>query len=97
MVEVEPGLYSILIDGQSFEVRAPDSDVEIEDPRDPRTSGPTAGLEGQTNRERSNARQSRARTGGRRRRVERGQGLVVIEAMKMQNEMKSPKPGRSSR
>jgi biotin carboxyl carrier protein len=26
--------------------------------------------------------------------VERGQGLVVIEAMKMQNEMKSPKQGR---
>ena len=26
--------------------------------------------------------------------VESGQGVVVIEAMKMQNEMKSPKPGR---
>jgi biotin carboxyl carrier protein len=26
--------------------------------------------------------------------VEQGQGLVVVEAMKMQNEMKSPKPGR---
>jgi biotin carboxyl carrier protein len=26
--------------------------------------------------------------------VERGQGLVVIEAMKMQNELKSPKAGR---
>ena len=25
--------------------------------------------------------------------VERGQGLVVIEAMKMQNELKSPKQG----
>ena len=25
--------------------------------------------------------------------VEEGQGLVVVEAMKMQNEMKSPKPG----
>ena len=25
--------------------------------------------------------------------VDHGQGLVVIEAMKMQNEMKSPKPG----
>ena len=28
--------------------------------------------------------------------VERGQGLVVIEAMKMQNELKSPKAGRVS-
>jgi biotin carboxyl carrier protein len=26
--------------------------------------------------------------------VEEGQGVVVIEAMKMQNELKSPKPGR---
>jgi biotin carboxyl carrier protein len=26
--------------------------------------------------------------------VELGQGLVVVEAMKMQNEMKSPKAGR---
>ena len=26
--------------------------------------------------------------------VEAGQGLVVVEAMKMQNEMKSPKAGR---
>jgi biotin carboxyl carrier protein len=26
--------------------------------------------------------------------VEQGQGLVVIEAMKMQNELKSPKAGR---
>ncbi len=26
--------------------------------------------------------------------VEAGQGLIVVEAMKMQNEMKSPKAGR---
>ena len=26
--------------------------------------------------------------------VQEGQGLVVVEAMKMQNEMKSPKAGR---
>lgn len=29
--------------------------------------------------------------------VEAGQGLVVVEAMKMQNEIKSPKPGRVAR
>jgi biotin carboxyl carrier protein len=29
--------------------------------------------------------------------VEAQQGLVVIEAMKMQNELKSPKPGRVAR
>ena len=38
VVEVEPGVYSILIDGQSFEVRASETGVEIEDPRDSRTS-----------------------------------------------------------
>ena len=27
-------------------------------------------------------------------RVETGQGIVVVEAMKMQNEMKAPKSGR---
>jgi biotin carboxyl carrier protein len=29
--------------------------------------------------------------------VEAGQGLVVVEAMKMQNEMKAPKSGRVAR
>ncbi len=29
--------------------------------------------------------------------VEAGQGLIVVEAMKMQNEMKSPRPGRVSK
>jgi biotin carboxyl carrier protein len=29
--------------------------------------------------------------------VEEGQGVVVIEAMKMQNELKSPKAGRVAR
>jgi biotin carboxyl carrier protein len=93
VVETEPGLYSILIDGQSFEVRASETGVEIEDPRELRASGTAAGLEG---------RQTvSAPMPGKVVRVlvaegdvvGHGQGLVVIEAMKMQNEMKSPKPG----
>ena len=93
VIETEPGVYSILIDGQSFEVRASELNVEIEDPRELRKSGAVAGLEG---------RQTvSAPMPGKVVRVlvaegdivGHGQGLVVIEAMKMQNEMKSPKPG----
>jgi biotin carboxyl carrier protein len=93
VVETEPGVYSILIDGQSFELRASELNVEIEDPRELRKSGAVAGLEG---------RQTvSAPMPGKVVRVlvaegdivGHGQGLVVIEAMKMQNEMKSPKPG----
>jgi biotin carboxyl carrier protein len=93
VIEAEPGVYSILIDGQSFEVRASELNVEIEDPRELRKSGAVVGLEG---------RQTvSAPMPGKVVRVlvaegdivGHGQGLVVIEAMKMQNEMKSPKPG----
>ena len=38
VLEVEPGVYSILLDGQSFEVRSADLDIEVEDPRAPRTA-----------------------------------------------------------
>lgn len=94
VVEVEPGVYSVLLDGRSFTVYASELDVEVEDPREPRKAGALAGLEG---------RQSvLAPMPGKVVRVlvaegdivERGQGLIVIEAMKMQNELKSPKAGR---
>ena len=93
VVEVEPGVYSILLDGRSYEIRAADLDIEVEDPRAPRSVGKQAGLEGRQSvaapmpgkvvRVLANLGDA----------VERGQGLVVIEAMKMQNEMKSPKQG----
>jgi len=106
-VEVEPGVYSLLVEGKSFEVRVIPGqqgltvqvdgsryNVEVRDPRN-------------TSR-RSNA----ARGAGRQNinspmpgkvirvlvaegaSVETGQGLVVVEAMKMQNEMKASRPGR---
>jgi biotin carboxyl carrier protein len=94
VVEVEPGVYSILLDGQSFEVRTADLDIEVEDPRAPKTAAKQAGLEGR--------QPVMAPMPGKVVRVlvsvgdavDRAQGLVVIEAMKMQNEMKSPKQGR---
>jgi biotin carboxyl carrier protein len=101
-IEVEPGVFSVLVDGRSFEIRVGASvqaegrrfQVEVRDPRNA-TKGSGAAL-----------------TGGRRNitapmpgkvirvlvkkgdTVETGQGLVVVEAMKMQNEMKAPRPAR---
>ena len=106
-IEVEPGVFSVLVDGRSFEVRLPAGDaagtasvqgrrynVEV---RDPRNAG----------------RESKSAVGGGRQNiiapmpgkvvrmlvqpgdtVETGQGLAVVEAMKMQNEMKAPRPAR---
>ncbi|HEV2690427.1 MAG TPA: biotin/lipoyl-containing protein [Bryobacteraceae bacterium] len=103
--QVEPGVYAVLLDGRSFEVRIlPGAQqleidgrrftVEVRDPRD-------------------TSRRSRAALGGGRQNVtapmpgkvirvlvhegdavETGRGLVVVEAMKMQNEMRASRPGK---
>jgi biotin carboxyl carrier protein len=110
-VEVENGIFSILIDGESFEVRVEPVggklsvfagtrqwEASIRDPRE-------------WNRNRSNAAESEGRqkviapmpgkvirilvrVGDS---VTVGQGLVVVEAMKMQNEIRSPKSGAVER
>jgi biotin carboxyl carrier protein len=110
-VEIAPGIYSILIAGQAFEARVDSSGgvlrvsvagreyaAEIVDPR-------------QRKRYRSGAIEAEGRqqviapmpgkvvrvltaTGDA---VETGKGLVVIEAMKMQNEVRSPKSGTVER
>ena len=103
VVEVEPSVYSILIDGKSYEARIQHGwvdvgrrhfAVEAEDPRALRTGGSASTAEGRKNVAapmpgkviRVLVQEGEA--------VEAGQGLVVVEAMKMQNEMKSPKAGR---
>ncbi len=105
--EVEPGVYSVLLDGRSYEVRIEPGaghsiasvqghrfSVEVEDPR--RSRRKTSGIAGE-------GRASVvAPMPGRVVRVlvvqgdtvEAGQGIAVVEAMKMQNEMKAPKTGR---
>jgi len=100
--ELTPGSYSVLIGGRSYEVIAAGNEVrvngraftvEVFDPRSLR--GRKAGGTGE-------GRQNVAAmmpgkvvrvlvTVGQA--VEAGHGLVVVEAMKMQNEMKSPKTG----
>jgi len=108
-VEVAANTFSILIDAESWEVRvAPKPDgtlvlhtgiaefvAEVEDPRAwrGRRHGAmeaegrqqiAAPMPGKVVRVLRNAGDS----------VEAGQGLLVVEAMKMQNEIRSPKSGR---
>src|SRR5580658_9129014 len=106
VVQVEPGVYSVLVEGRSFEARAIRNDAgirleldgrrftaEVRDPRD-RGQRPAAAL--------GSGRQNvfapmpgkvirvLVREGDA---VDVGQGLVVVEAMKMQNEMKASRGG----
>jgi biotin carboxyl carrier protein len=107
ILEAEPGIYSVLLDGRSFEARIERTaeawavtiggrrfEIEVVDPR--RLIRGARGL-GKEGRQRVTApmpgrvvrvlvQQGEA--------VEAGQGIAVIEAMKMQNELKAPKAGR---
>jgi len=106
VAQVEPGVYSVMLDGASFEVRllaAPEGlsaetaegrfSVEVGDPRDARRGSKTkqgsgrqnivAPMPGKVIRVLVQKGDS----------VAAGQGLVVVEAMKMQNELKASRPG----
>ena len=110
VVEAAPGLFSVLLDGRSFTVRtAPDGNevrvwtssgqhtISIADTRD--QSG------GRKRAAASGPMELRAQMPGKVIKllvengsaVHAGQGLIVVEAMKMQNEMKSPKDGTISK
>ena len=103
-VKAGEGVYSVLFDGRSYSATALGGGevsvngrtyrVEVIDPRERRgrrAAGAAQGrqavialMPGQVMRVLVEAGQT----------VEDGQGLIVVEAMKMQNEMKSPKAGR---
>ena len=97
--EVEPGVFSVLVDGRSFEVRVGASvevqgrrfRVEVRDPRNA-SKGSKAALVGGRHNITSpmpgKVIRVLVKKGDA---VEAGQGLVVVEAMKLQNEMKSPR------
>jgi acetyl/propionyl-CoA carboxylase alpha subunit len=106
LVQVEPGIYSVLLNGRSYEVKVvagPEgyyvdlegfrSVVEVRDPRSMTRGGKGGPGEG---RQTVNAPMPgkvvrvMVKEGDR---VEAGAGLVVVEAMKMQNELKAPKAG----
>ena len=105
--EVEPGVYSVLCGTRSYDVRVTQSHegfvvelagkrlvFDVEDPREVSRRGGGPG-----NQDRQNVS---APMPGKVVRVlveegaevTKGQGLVVVEAMKMQNEMKAPKAGK---
>ena len=106
LAEVEPGVYSVLCEGESYTVRIARHagawiatadhhafEFEIADPRDARNLAYGAGGAGRKNVTSpmpGKVVRVMVAAGDH---VEQGQGLVVVEAMKMQNEMKSPKAG----
>jgi biotin carboxyl carrier protein len=106
LLEVEPAIYSVLLDGRSYEVRVEQGPagsfvavrgrrfaVEVTDPRRFSRATRARAAEGRVS--------IRAPMPGRvvrtlvaeGDRVQAGQGVAVVEAMKMQNEMQSPKAG----
>jgi biotin carboxyl carrier protein len=111
-VEVAPGVFSILLDGRAFEVHvalSPDGSLklqaalqeftaEVADPRAWRGRRHGA-LEAQGRQQVIAPMPGKVvrllvKVGDK---VESGQGLLVVEAMKMQNEIRSPKSGTVER
>lgn len=103
IVEVEPGVYSVIAGTESFEARVTGDEISIagyrfsfgiDDPRRWKRSGHSAGGHGRV--------AIAAAMPGKVIRVlvavgdevVEGQGIVVVEAMKMQNELKAPRNGR---
>jgi biotin carboxyl carrier protein len=104
VVEVEPGIYSLILDGCSYEAAVTGSEIvidgsqvlqiEVEDPRKWNPAGASRNVGGRE--------AIKAPMPGKVVRVlvaagdevAAGHGLVVLEAMKMQNEMKAPRAGR---
>jgi biotin carboxyl carrier protein len=103
----EPGVYSVLLDGRSYEARVEETptalvvvidgrrfEIEVRDPRRLVRKGAGGGTDGvQTIAAPMPGKIVRvlAAVGDE---VAAGQGLLVVEAMKMQNEMKSPRAGK---
>ena len=103
IVEVEPGVYSVIDGTKSWEVRVAGNEFtigehrflfEIDDPRQWKRTKHTADAHGR-------ASLAAAMPGKIVRvlvavgdEVVAGQGIMVVEAMKMQNELKAPRDGR---
>lgn len=107
VLPVEPGIYSVLVDGRSYEVKIVEGQggwfvdirgrhlaVQVEDPRDSSAgSGAVAAGGPQKIVAQMPGKVVRVLV-AQGEQVEAGQGLVVVEAMKMQNELKAPRAGR---
>lgn len=103
IVETESGVYSVIENGVSYEVRATGDQVTVngytveitlDDPRQWKRSGGVAGAHGRVSMVApmpGKVVRILVAVGDE---VTAGQGIVVVEAMKMQNELKSPRDGR---
>ena len=111
VIEVEPGTFSILLEGRSYEVKIASgpngflyvdvngrrSEVEVRDPRSfsrNKHGGIGHGRQTITAPMPGKVVRVLVREGDA---VEAGAGLIVVEAMKMQNELKAPKAGTVAR
>ena len=103
LIEVEPGVYSILYGGRSFRVRVDGTrvavdghcfDVEIADPREISSAVDRAGAHGRVEITAPMPGKVIRLLVAQGEQVTVGQGVIVVEAMKMQNEMTSPCAGR---
>jgi len=108
IAQPEPEVLSLVLDGRSYEVKRQVTaigtrlligeavfDVEVRDPRSFRARKRKAGVDEGPQKITSPMPGKVVRVlAAEGTEVEAGQGVIVIEAMKMQNEMKSPKKGR---
>ncbi len=102
IVETEPGVFSVLYEGMSYEVRIAGEEIaigshrlhyEIEDPRVWQRSGHAGDAQGKATIKSvmpGKVVRVLVQAGDQ---VEPGQGILVVEAMKMQNELKAPRAG----
>jgi biotin carboxyl carrier protein len=105
---VEPGVYSVLLDGRSYEVLVKENvggmlDVYVDgrhfavratDPRRVRRRHGAVEVEGRQSIIAPMPGKVVRVLVAKDQAVDSGQGLVVVEAMKMQNEIRSPKAGK---
>jgi biotin carboxyl carrier protein len=110
-LEISPGVYSVIVDGKSFEVQVEgggtglcvvangyEYSAVIQNPRERKRNRAGAGeAQGRQNIVAPMAGKivrTLVQVGDQ---VQSGQGLAIIEAMKMQNEVRSPKSGTVER
>jgi biotin carboxyl carrier protein len=103
IVEVEPGVYSVIDGLSSWEARVAGNEItvaghrfplEIDDPRQWMRSSHAAGAHGRVSIVAAmpgKIVRILVKVGDE---VAAGRGIVVVEAMKMQNELKTPRDGR---
>lgn len=103
IVEVEPGVYSVITGLKSWEVRVTGNEVtiaghrflvEIDDPRQWKRSRHAADAHGRASIAAAMPGKIVRILVGVGDEVVAGQGILVVEAMKMQNELKAPRDGR---